>query len=88
MVGQICLLCLTGKFHKILQQLQSNLLAFLRVKLRGEHVVAPGYMADNISRILGCEMVAINQFGLSILIYRLGAAMRQMAQRPPRFDMK
>lgn len=29
------------QFHKILQQLQADLLAFLRVKLRGEDVVAP-----------------------------------------------
>ena len=29
------------QFHKILQQLQADLLAFLRVKLRGENIVAP-----------------------------------------------
>jgi hypothetical protein len=29
------------QFHKILQQLQADALAFLRVKLRGEDVVAP-----------------------------------------------
>jgi hypothetical protein len=29
------------QIHKILQQLQSNLLAFFRVKLRGKNIVAP-----------------------------------------------
>lgn len=55
------------QFHKTLQQLQADFLAFLRVKLRGENIIAPDGTPRN---------------------YCVGAAMRQIAQRPPRFDMK
>src|ERR1035441_10353886 len=38
---QICPLSFSGKFHEVFQQLQADLLALLRVKLRRENVVAP-----------------------------------------------
>ena len=40
-VGMLELRILSGQFHKIPQQLQSDILAFLRMKLRRENVVTP-----------------------------------------------
>ncbi len=38
-----------GKFHKIPQQLQTDFLAFLGMKLRGEDVVAPNRRGEGLA---------------------------------------